>query len=267
MMRSVSAGVALAALLAAMPAAAQDDRVGGGRGRKVTVAPYIELSQVLTADVQSGDVLTYSSVAAGVDASVETRRVSVNLSARYEHQFAWDKNSGDADVVTGLANAQVRVTRGLSLDAGGIATRSRNDIRGAAPVFFGNDRDNVSSEKYQKDAKDAEARFRKILDACKKSSPSFAKLMEQIDNPDDKKHHYRVIVTTSGRYLDIASGPGEVTVNVSNLEALPDPVAGGKLPKTPKAPPKKPGKKSSGPSIAPETTVWWMTRWWSMKCR
>ena len=145
MIRSISAGVALATLLAAMPAAAQDDRDGGGRGRKVTIAPYIELSQVLTADVQSGDVLTYSSAAAGVDASVETRRVSVNLSARYEHQFAWDKNSGDADVVTGLANAQVRVARGLSLDAGGIATRSRNDIRGAAPVFFGNDRDNVSN--------------------------------------------------------------------------------------------------------------------------
>ncbi|HEX7852057.1 MAG TPA: hypothetical protein VF485_20160, partial [Sphingomonas sp.] len=137
MMLRFSAGVVLAALLAATPAAARDD--DGGRGRKVTVAPYIELSQVLTADVQSGDVLTYSSVAAGVDASVETRRVSVNLSARYEHQFAWDKNSGDADVVTGLANAQVRVARGLSLDAGGIATRSRNDIRGAAPVFFGND--------------------------------------------------------------------------------------------------------------------------------
>jgi len=149
MMRRISAAAALAVLLAATPAAAQDD--GGnsgaksGSGRKVNVAPYIELSQVLTADVQSGDVLTYSSAAAGVDASVETRRVSVNLSARYEHQFSWDKNTGDADVISGLANAQVRVARGLSIDAGGIATRSRNDIRGAAPVLFGNDTDNVSN--------------------------------------------------------------------------------------------------------------------------
>ncbi|MGN6819701.1 MAG: hypothetical protein ACTHJR_13620 [Sphingomonas sp.] len=145
-MLRVSAGIALAALLAATPAAAQDDNGNsGGRGRKVNVAPYIELSQVLTADVQSGDVLTYTSAAAGVDASVENRRVSVNLSARYEHQFAWDKTSGDADVVTGLANAQVRVARGLSIDAGGIATRARNDMRGDAPTFFGNDRDNVSN--------------------------------------------------------------------------------------------------------------------------
>ena len=82
---------------------------------------------------------------AGVDASVETRRVSVNVSARYEHQFAWDKNSGDADVVTGLANAQVRIARGLSLDAGGIATRSRTDIRGAAPAYFTNGQANVSN--------------------------------------------------------------------------------------------------------------------------
>ncbi len=146
MIRSISAAATLAMLLAAMPAAAQDDGGrDGGKGRKVNVAPYIELSQVLTADVQSGDVLTYSSAAAGVDASVETRRVSVNVSARYEHQFAWDKNSSDADVVTGLANAQLRVARGLSIDAGGIATRSRTDIRGAAPSYFTNGQANVSN--------------------------------------------------------------------------------------------------------------------------
>ncbi len=141
----ISLGVAAAALLAATPATAQDSGGKGGRDRKVSVTPYIELSQVLTADVQSGDVLTYSQAAVGVDASVETRRVSVNLSARYDHQFAWDKNSSDNDVVTGLANAQVRIGRGLTLDAGGIATRARNDIRGSAPVFFGNDNNNVSN--------------------------------------------------------------------------------------------------------------------------
>ena len=41
MIRSISAGLALAALLAATHAAAQDDRNGGGRGRRVNVAPYI----------------------------------------------------------------------------------------------------------------------------------------------------------------------------------------------------------------------------------
>ncbi|MES2096303.1 MAG: hypothetical protein V4459_06055 [Pseudomonadota bacterium] len=144
MKRRIFTGAAVAALLAATPAMAQD-KSAGGKDRKVSISPYIELSQVLTADVQSGDVVTYTSAAAGVDASVQTRRVSVNISARYEHQFAWDKNSGDSDIITGLANAQIRILPGLSLDAGALATRTRNDIRGFAPAFFGNDRANVSN--------------------------------------------------------------------------------------------------------------------------
>jgi hypothetical protein len=137
-------GAAFVALLAATPAMAQD-KSGGSKERKLRVSPYIELSQVLTADIQSGDVVTYTSVAAGIDTSVQTRRVSVNISARYEHQFAWDSVSSDSDVVTGLANAQFRILPGLSLDAGALATRTRNDIRGFAPAFFGNDRGNISN--------------------------------------------------------------------------------------------------------------------------
>lgn len=145
MIGKISGGAALAVLLAATPAIAQDRDGGAKSQRRVSIAPYIELSQVLTWDSQSDDVLTYTSVAAGVDASVETQRVSVNISARYEHQFTYDKQSSDADVVTGLANAQVRITRGLTIDAGALATRTRTDIRGAAPVFFGNNDRNVSN--------------------------------------------------------------------------------------------------------------------------
>ncbi|MDB5678008.1 hypothetical protein [Sphingomonas bacterium] len=146
MIGKISGGAAIAALLAATPAIAQDRDGGAAKSqRRVSISPYIELSQVLTWDSQSDDVLTYTSAAAGVDASVETQRVSVNISARYEHQFAYDKQSSDADVVTGLANAQVRITRGLSIDAGALATRTRTDIRGAAPVFFGNNDRNVSN--------------------------------------------------------------------------------------------------------------------------
>ena len=159
MIGKVSTAVAVALLLAATPAFAQDgpppggasgsgsgarSGSGGGGGKRLTVSPYIELSQVLTADLQTGDVLTYSSVAAGVDASIQTRRVAINISARYEHQFTYDSQSSDSDIVTGLANVQVRVARGLTLDAGGIATRTRNDIRGAAPIILGNDDPNIS---------------------------------------------------------------------------------------------------------------------------
>lgn len=139
----ISGAIAIAALLAATPAAAQDR--DGGKKRRVDIAPYIELGQVLTWDSVSDDVLTYTSAAAGVDVGVDTRRVSVNIAARYEHQFTYDSRSSDSDIVTGLANAQLRIARGLSIEAGGIATRTRNDIRGAAPVFFGNDDRNVSS--------------------------------------------------------------------------------------------------------------------------
>jgi hypothetical protein len=143
MIGRISGVVAIAALLAAMPAAGQDR--DSGRKRRVDVAPYIELSQVLTWDSVSDDVLTYTSAAAGVDVGVDTQRVSVNISGRYEHQFTYDSRSSDSDIVTGLANAQVRIARGLSVEAGGIATRTRNDIRGAAPTFFGNDDRNVSN--------------------------------------------------------------------------------------------------------------------------
>lgn len=139
----VSGMVAIAALLAATSATAQDR--DGGRKRRVDIAPYIELSQVLTWDSVSDDVLTYTSAAAGVDVGVDTQRVSVNIAARYEHQFTYDSRSSEADILTGLASAQVRIARGLSIEAGGIATRTRNDIRGAAPAFFANDRSNVSN--------------------------------------------------------------------------------------------------------------------------
>jgi len=139
----ISGIAALAALLAAAPAAAQDR--DGGNTRRVAITPYIELGQVLTWDSVSDDVLTYTAAAAGVDVGVDSRRVTVNISARYEHQFTYDKRSSDADIVSGLANAQIRIARGLSIDAGGIATRTRNDMRGAAPAFFGNGDRNVSN--------------------------------------------------------------------------------------------------------------------------
>ena len=56
-----SAVVPIAALMA-QPAQARD--------RKVDVAPYLEVQQILLVDLNDGnDVLTYTSVAAGVDAA------------------------------------------------------------------------------------------------------------------------------------------------------------------------------------------------------
>ncbi len=130
-----------AALFVAGPALAQSDSASGsGQGaRRVVVRPYIEATQILTADLGGGDVLTYTSLAAGVDAAVSTARINGQVSYRYERRFAYDDDIGDTDIHSGLARVEARLTRNISLEAGGIATRSRSDIRGAAPgVLVGN---------------------------------------------------------------------------------------------------------------------------------
>ncbi|MEG8020072.1 hypothetical protein [Sphingomonas aerolata] len=130
-----------AALFVAAPALAQSDSASGsGQGaRRVVVRPYIEATQILTADLGGGDVLTYTSLAAGVDAAVSTARINGQVSYRYERRFAYDDDIGDTDIHSGLARVEAQLTRNVSLEAGGIATRSRSDIRGAAPgVLVGN---------------------------------------------------------------------------------------------------------------------------------
>jgi hypothetical protein len=127
------AGVALAA-----PAAAQREH------GKVTVAPYIEVGQLLDADLSGGDTVTYTSVAAGIDLAADTSRASAQLSYRYDRRFGWGKDLGDDDAHTGLARAALRLVPGVSVEAGGLATRTRSDIRGAAPGLLLADSRNVS---------------------------------------------------------------------------------------------------------------------------
>ena len=64
---AIAAGVLAFAI---QPASAQEQH------RRVQISPYIEAGQVLAADLgDGGDVLTYSTLGAGIDASVQTRRV------------------------------------------------------------------------------------------------------------------------------------------------------------------------------------------------
>ncbi|AJP74475.1 hypothetical protein TS85_12175 [Sphingomonas hengshuiensis] len=116
--------------------------------QRTRVSPYIEASQVLSADLSGGgDVLTYSTVAAGVDASVQTRRVEVQVSYKYERRFAYDGSLANDQTHSGLARARARVAPGLTIEGGAIATRTRADIRGdAAGTTQGNIRN--SSQLY-----------------------------------------------------------------------------------------------------------------------
>ncbi|WP_343525669.1 hypothetical protein [Sphingomonas sp.] len=113
-------------------------------GPRAYVTPYIELGQLLTADLNRGDVVTYTNLAAGVNAQVRTARAEGQISYRYEHRFGWNDRTGDGDIHSGLARGAYRITPELTIDGGALATRSRADIRGAAPGVLVGDVGNIS---------------------------------------------------------------------------------------------------------------------------
>ena len=92
--------------------------------RKREITPYIEIGQVVAADLNTKDVLTYSTVAVGVDASISTRRVEAQINYRYERRIGYQDRIDDRNVHSGLARAAVRVVPGVSIEGGAIATRA-----------------------------------------------------------------------------------------------------------------------------------------------
>ncbi|WP_246623234.1 hypothetical protein [Sphingomonas colocasiae] len=110
------------------------------------ISPYIEIGQVVEADLNNGgDVLTYTNVAVGIEASVRNSRTEVQISYRYDRRFDYDRNIDVNETHTGLARiSQQLVPNLLSFEAGGIATRSRVDIRGAAPQVGGSSSNNTT---------------------------------------------------------------------------------------------------------------------------
>ena len=118
---------------------------GGRQGPRVDVTPYIEEQQVIVADLKNGgDVLTYSTVAAGIDASIATRQAEAQVSLRYERRIGYDNGVADQDNVTGLARGSLALTPNFSVEAGGVAARTRVDGRGAAPTNLVGNPDNVT---------------------------------------------------------------------------------------------------------------------------
>lgn len=141
-MRYTSRLMALSLLAIATPAVAQDEEEGGvSEGRRFDLAPYIEASQVISAELSPGDdVVTYTQVAAGVDASFGTRNSQGSVSLRYERQFGWD-GAGDLDTISGIARTSLSVVpRTLTLEAGAMASRSRFEGNGGTSIGgFGDD--------------------------------------------------------------------------------------------------------------------------------
>lgn len=124
----------LACAAIAAPAAAKTD-----------VQPYLEVGQVLVGDFKSDEVLTYSQIAAGIDAQVSGPRAQFQVNYRYERRIAWDDDVNDDDVHTGLARGAFQLVPDLlSFEAGAIAQRARSDIRGSAPAILAGNVDNVT---------------------------------------------------------------------------------------------------------------------------
>ena len=129
--RTIWLASAAMAALAASPAAAQESRAD----RRVDVVPYLGIDQVVTAPLKGGgDVLTYTNVTAGITAEVQNRRVEAVIDAQYNHSFGWGSQAVDQDVLSGIASANFNVTRGLTFQTGGLASRVRTDgLSGALP--------------------------------------------------------------------------------------------------------------------------------------
>lgn len=116
----------------------------GAEAKSRTIQPYIEVTQVVTADLNTDDVLTYTQLAAGIDASVAGPRAEGQVSYRYERRIDWDDRVADSDVHSGLARGSYKLTPAVTLDAGALATRTRVDIRGAAPSVLAGNVDNIT---------------------------------------------------------------------------------------------------------------------------
>lgn len=112
--------------------------------RRARLTPYVEVGQVLVADLTGGDAVTYTTLAAGVNAQVQTARAQGQVSYRYERRIGWSDRAGDGDIHSGLARVSYALTPELHLEGGALATRTRADIRGAAPGVLVGDVANIS---------------------------------------------------------------------------------------------------------------------------
>ena len=116
-----------------------DDGARQPRARS-SVTPYIEVLQIVDAELSPGDdVLTYTGLAAGLDGTIVGNRSAVSASVRYEHRFGWGK-AEDHDLVSGIARGYMTVTPGLTLEAGGAAFQSSIDGSGSGrPAGYSDD--------------------------------------------------------------------------------------------------------------------------------
>ncbi len=122
----------IAAVALTTPVMAQDQGGGGapaGPQRTTVVQPYIEVNQVLSAELTPGnEVVTFTQVAVGVDINVQGRNSGAAVSVRYERNFGYGDDAIDSNTVSGIARGTLAIVpNALSFEAGGLASRTRVD--------------------------------------------------------------------------------------------------------------------------------------------
>ncbi len=149
------APIAVALVATVMPAGAfaqqiqaqevQPEATPAVRTGHTEIHPYIEVAQIFTAQLEPvNDSVTYTSVAAGVDATTRGRNSAASASVRYERRFGYDNSFRDSDTVSGVARASVGLgSPNITIEGGALAARTRVDSNGVATTgaFAQNDRE------------------------------------------------------------------------------------------------------------------------------
>ncbi len=106
---------------------------GGGR---TSIDPYIEANSLASWQISPGsDVVTYTQLAAGVDASIVGRNNGGSVSLRYERNFAHQSEGADSDTITGVARGYASIVpRVLTVEAGALASSTRVDAQGRSVI-------------------------------------------------------------------------------------------------------------------------------------
>ena len=201
------------------------------RGR-TSIDPYIEANSLASWQISPGsDVVTYTQLAAGVDASIAGRNNGGSVSLRYERNFAHQSEGSDSDTITGLARGYATIIpRVLTFEAGGLASSTRVDAQGRSVINPLVD-DNLSTQTYsayagpnlqtRMDAVDVSANYR--IGYTRVDGPDFlTQSGTQADLFDESVTHSATVRagTRPGDLLPvgIGVGAGYYQEDVSNLD-------------------------------------------------
>lgn len=104
--------------------------------RRTKITPYLEIDQSVYDQVQpQAPAVTYTTLAAGADISINSHRTTGNATIRYEHHFSETHSSRSSDTITGLARTTTElVPRTVTFDFGGLATQTSINSGGSTLV-------------------------------------------------------------------------------------------------------------------------------------